>query len=341
MNKRIKVSLMLMITVILSGCSAMSAMMHSSNASSDSEHYIKAKNLTNVQTKVVKEYIPVAMPGQLMPIPSKIESHAKVFRSKKAAVQYANKQATQYPDQNDFFNSMATYNYMPGAIYTVYTAPLKITDVVLGKGEKLISQAAGDTLRWQIAQTYSGEEGVNLRQHILIKPTKPNIENSVVLTTNKRTYHLLLKSTDTSSYMVSLKWSYPGKMVTTFNNIETSGDPDITQSGDHCPSFDISKIKFNYSWKMLEGDKPNWNPRQIFSVNGKTYIKFSSEFMKNNNLMPMLEISDSMEKNKYATMSNWRFHCGYIIVDSIITKARLVAGVESNSSRTIVQINQK
>jgi type IV secretion system protein VirB9 len=338
MNNTIGNSIIITTAMFLSGCAGV---MSSSDGLPDAQHYVKAKNMTAVETKVVREYVPVPVPGQLMPVPEKAETNNKVFRTKKAAVQYANQKAIQYPDQNDFFNSMMTYSYMPGAVYTIYTAPLKITDVVLEKGEKLISQAAGDTLRWQIAQTYSGE-GKNLEQHILVKPSKPNIENSVILTTNKRTYHLLFKSTSTDSYMVSVKWNYPKAMVKTFSSDYSSdaisGDSPL---GDSCPAFDISRMKFNYTWKMLQGDKPNWVPQQVFSVGGKTYIKFSSTFMKNNQLMPMLEVADSMDKNTYATMTNWRFHCGYIIVDSLITKARLVAGVDSNSSKVIIQITKK
>ena len=213
MNKTIGKGLIITIAILLSGCAGM---MSSSNASTDTDHYIKAKNMTSVPTKVIKEYVPIAIPGQLMPVPEKLDTQ-KVFRTKKAAVQYANQNAMQYPEQNDFFNSMMTYSYMPGAVYTIYTAPLKITDIILEKGEKLISQAAGDTLRWQIAQTYSGE-GKNIRQHIFVKPSKPNTENSVILTTNKRTYHLLFKSTSTDSYMVSVKWNYPKAMIKTFKN---------------------------------------------------------------------------------------------------------------------------
>ncbi len=339
MKKVIKGTLMASFAVLVTGCASMGSADNKAN-------YVKAKNVTEVQTKVIREYIPVPVPGQLMPVPpEKTAQAASTFRTKKAAVKYANQHALQFPEQNDFFNAMMTYGYMPGAVYTIYTAPLKITDVVLQKGEKLISQAAGDTLRWQIAQTYSGE-GDNIQQHILVKPNKPGLENSVILTTNKRTYHLIFKATEGESYMVSVKWNYPTNMVQTFNGTlpyspNANGDAEDAITGDQCPSFDISRMNFDYSWKMTQGQQPNWAPQQIFSVGRQTYIKFPSKFMAHNNEMPMLEVSDNKGEHSYATITNWRFQCGYIIVDSIIDKARLIAGVESKDNKVIIQISKK
>ena len=45
----------------------------------------------------------------------------------KFLVKSENVHATQYPNKNDFFNAIMTYNYMNGALYTIYTAPLTIT----------------------------------------------------------------------------------------------------------------------------------------------------------------------------------------------------------------------
>ncbi len=345
-----KTGLVLSVAAALAGCANMGG--------GSKSHYVKAKNISQVQTRVIREYVPVPVPGQLMPVPPEksmkslsgaLGSPKATFKSREAAVKHANEQAMQYPDQNDFFNAMMTYGYMPGAVYTIYTAPLKITDVVLEKGEKLISQAAGDTLRWQIAQTYSGE-GDTLQQHILVKPNKPNLENSVIVTTNKRTYHLIFKSTDGDSYMVSVKWNYPMDMVQTFSGTLPSStgsggsalaSSDNPSSGDQCPSFEINQMNFDYDWKMHEGKQPDWAPQQIFSVGRQTFIKFPQNFMKNNNHMPILEVASDNEKHPYATMVNWRFQCGYIIADSILDRARLLSGVESKGNKVVIQITKK
>jgi type IV secretion system protein VirB9 len=362
-------------SLTLSGCSHFTSDHNQGMQSKKtSEGFVKAQNAKNVQTRVVKKYVPVPMPGQLKPVPQQQpdlkrmkgskepqgrsdQSSKPEFKSKKKAVAHANQMAKRFPQQDDFFNAMMTYDYMPGAVYTIYTSPMKVTDVVLQQGEKLISQAAGDTLRWQIAKTYAGE-GDQIQQHLLIKPNKPGLENTLVITTNKRTYHLILKSTDKDSYMVSVKWNYPTNMVSQFSGSLPSGrtpkantsktsnsassriDTSKPKTGDQCPDLNVKQMKFGYKMKMIQGQKPSWAPQQIFSTQRKTYLKFSQRFMKHNDDLPILKIGGLGKGSKYGTMSNWRFQCGYIIIDQVADKIRLVKGINSADNRVVLQISR-
>ena len=49
------------------------------------------------------------------------------------------------------------FAYQPGEVYEVWTALLRVTTLTLSAGEMVISKAAGDTVRWQIGETESGE----------------------------------------------------------------------------------------------------------------------------------------------------------------------------------------
>ncbi len=172
----------LSISVLLPGCASTmgsaTPSMSTATLSAGGQPIIYRPVTSAASQRVVTQYVPVAMPGQMMPIPKSTGSSNSGSSSQPtlpastppaltatAAVDAANQQATEVPNSSQFFNSMMTYDYMPGALYTVYTAPMKITDIALAPGEKLISEAAGDTLRWQIAQTYSGA-GDTLTQHI-------------------------------------------------------------------------------------------------------------------------------------------------------------------------------
>ena len=53
-----------------------------------------------------------------------------------------------------------------------------MTDVALQEGEQLVGSgpvAAGDTVRWIIGDTESGT-GPTKRIHILVKPTRPDLD---------------------------------------------------------------------------------------------------------------------------------------------------------------------
>ncbi|MEK7302894.1 MAG: TrbG/VirB9 family P-type conjugative transfer protein, partial [Pseudomonadota bacterium] len=72
------------------------------------------------------------------------------------------------------------FPYSPGALYQVYVAPGQITDIALEPGEQLTGSgpvAAGDTVRWIIGDTESGD-GDSRRVHLLVKPTRPAMINT-------------------------------------------------------------------------------------------------------------------------------------------------------------------
>ena len=312
--------------------------------------FVQAKSQQH-SGKVTKEtvYVPVPIPGQLRPMPNTSAELAekKPLLTKEQAVADAKNQAKQYPDQHDFFNAIMTYNYMPGALYTIYTAPLNITDVVFETGEKIISQAAGDTLRWQIASTYSGE-GKDLRWHILIKPQKAQLNNSMIITTNKRTYHVVLKSVEVDQAMISVNWNYPKSMLEGFQgadlgNLSATGTennilPPPNQSSQEM-NLNLSDMKFDYHWRMYKGSTPVWYPQQIFSSGHQTYVKFPQEVLSQNAAMPVPFIKS--DDGGYGTANfNWRIKGDYMIIDTIIEQAYLKTGTKE-SGETIVEIALK
>lgn len=318
--------------------------------------YAPATDSSKVRTQIVHQYVPVPVPGQLMEAPSDTQSVSvnaptqTQQSTKKAAptkvtsadlektVQSANQKATQDPHVRDFFNAMMTYNFMPGAMYTIYAAPLKLTDIALQQGEKIISIAAGDTLRWQISQTYSGE-GATLRQHVVVKPNQPGLTNTILITTNRRVYHLVLVSTDNDTYMVSVNWHYANSPLT-FISTESQGyGADGVAPGSAATlgspfQIDLSRMNFNYEFGMVKGDKPSWYPVRVFNDGRQTFIEFPKHFYQTD--MPVLYVANNSKT--YGTMVNWRIKGRYMIVDQVIQKARLQSGVKSKKNQVIVQI---
>ena len=105
---------------------------------------------------------------------------------------------------------MQVYPFAEGALYQVYAAPGQVTDIALQEGEQLVGSgpvAAGDTVRWIIGDTESGTATAK-KVHILVKPTRPDLVTNLVINTDRRTYHLELRSTE-KTYMASVSWIYP------------------------------------------------------------------------------------------------------------------------------------
>ena len=158
---------------------------------------------------------PVALPkllplsGRLKPIPAAKNAPPEVA-DPHVRVELANGAARVQPTRAGYINAIQVYHWSEGALYQLYSAPGEITDVALEPGERLVGTgpvAAGDTVRWIIDNTESGSGPTN-RVHVLIKPTRPELVTNLVIDTDRRTYHLELRS-DAKTYMAAVSWIYP------------------------------------------------------------------------------------------------------------------------------------
>ena len=159
--------------------------------------------------QVVEVPRPLPLPGQLKPVPGNAPSVHETA-DPQSRVQAANNAARIQPTHAAYINAVQVYPFSDGALYQIYAAPGEITDIALEAGEQLVGTgpvAAGDTVRWIIGDTESGA-GASKRIHILLKPTAPNLTTNLVINTDRRTYHLELRSVETT-YMASVSWAYP------------------------------------------------------------------------------------------------------------------------------------
>src|SRR5690606_4378719 len=143
------------------------------------------------------------LPGQLLPPPSvKADNSPPTAR-----VEAANRAATREPSRAGYINAVQVYPWTEGALYRLYAAPERVSDIALQPGEKLVAVSAGDTVRWVIGDTASGA-GDQARVHVLVKPFAPGLATNMVITTDRRAYHLALESTDRTA-MAAISWTYP------------------------------------------------------------------------------------------------------------------------------------
>lgn len=312
--------------------------------------YVQANQASTVTAQVVPatpsniNSVTVAPPAPAASAPNKpaaptvqTAQTAQTPQTPQQIVASMNQQATQLPAQSNFFNSTMTYDFSAGSIYTVYCAPLNLTDIALQSGEKIISIAAGDTLRWQISQTYSGSLATGLTQHILVKPNSPNLTNSLFITTDHRVYHLMLQSVDQKSYMVSVNFHYESDPLTFVNNQDQGYNSNNGAAAAPTSSpfqLDLSRLDFNYQFGTVKGDKPSWYPTRVFNDGRQTFIEFPADFY--NSDLPVLYVATTPKT--YGTMMNWRLKGRYMVIDGVIQNARLESGVSSKDDQVIVQI---
>jgi type IV secretion system protein VirB9 len=209
--------------------------------------------------------------------------------------------------------------YAPGGLYQVYAAVGQVTDIMLQEGETLSDTgavAAGDTVRWVIGEAASGS-GPSRRTHILVKPTDPGIRTNLVINTDRRTYHVELRSTP-ATYMASVGWSYPqDELIAVRARIEAATAVSNTQVQ---TGIDPARLDFAY---RLKGANPPWKPVHVFDDGAKTYLLFP-ETIAQSELPPLFLIG---EKNK-AELVNYRVSGRYMVVDRLFSIAELRLGTK-------------
>ncbi|OZA84600.1 MAG: P-type conjugative transfer protein TrbG [Azorhizobium sp. 39-67-5] len=234
-------------------------------------------------------------------------------------VEAANGAARIEPRREGYFNAVQVFPYSPGALYQVYVAPGQVTDIALEPGEQLTGSgpvAAGDTVRWIIGDTESGN-GDTRRVHIMVKPTRPAIETNLVVNTDRRTYLIELRAHE-RPYMPSVAWFYPesrGKSLRALPPVPVL--PEIAQR------------RYRYS---IEGDKPPWRPVNAYDDGRKAYVEFSPGIVQGE--MPPLFVVGADGKPE---LVNSRAYANVLIVDRLFAAAELRLGGESQSIVRIVR----
>ncbi|TIS88363.1 P-type conjugative transfer protein TrbG [Mesorhizobium sp.] len=270
--------------------------------------------------KVVELPKPLPLPGQLKPVDS---GKAKLEPTDpKQRISQANEAARMQPVRDGFVNAIQLYPWSEGALYQIYAAPGQVTDIALQPGEQLVGSgpvAAGDTVRWIIGDTQSGA-GDQLQVHILVKPTRPDLQTNLVINSDRRTYHLELRSTE-KTYMASVSWQYPQDQLIAIRrqNVQASVAQPVASG------VDIQKLNFRY---RIEGDAAPWKPLRAFDDGSKVYIEFPSGIGQGE-MPPLFVIGPSGGSE----LVNYRASQNYYVVDRLFAAAELRLGDKTSEKR--------
>jgi P-type conjugative transfer protein TrbG len=269
---------------------------------------------------VVEVPKPLPLPGQLKPLP--LHRSAPEPRDPKQRVDMANAAARVQPTRRGYINAVQVYPFAEGALYQVYAAPGQVTDVALQEGEQLVGSgpvAAGDTVRWIIADTESGTAAAR-KVHILVKPIRPELITNLVINTDRRTYHLELRSTE-KTYMASVSWIYPQDELIALRRQNASADAAAPVA-----ALDLNNLNFRYS---IEGDNPPWRPLRAFDDGKKVYIEFPAGIGQGE--MPPLFIVGP--EGRTSQLVNYRVRARHMIVDRLFAAAELRIGDRGSEGR--------
>jgi P-type conjugative transfer protein TrbG len=238
----------------------------------------------------------------------------------------ATRSATVEPVATGFVNGAQVYPYSEGTIFKAYAAPGLVTDIALQPGENLVAVASGDTARWVISDTTSGS-GDGKQTHVLVKPFSAGLVTNLVITTDRRAYHVRLVSTSGTA-LSSMRWIYPQDELLAFRRKEKAAQAAASDATD----LAIEQLHFDYA---ISGDRPAWRPVRAFDDGTKTYVEFPPSLGSGD--APPLFVVGSDGK---AELVNYRLIGRFYVVDRIFDAAELRLGLKKQQVVRIDRVSQ-
>lgn len=225
-----------------------------------------------------------------------------------ARIENANAAARIEPRRDGYYNAIQIYPWSEGGLYQIYAAPGQITSIALEPGESLTGAgpiAAGDTARWVIGDTESGQ-GSSRRVHVLVKPTRADITTNLVITTDRRSYMIELRAGE-GPYMPAVAWAYP--------QVPGAQRPNL-------PATAVIPVALarNYRYAVT-GDTPPWRPNAVYDDGRKVYVEFPRGVIQGE-MPPLFVIGADGE----AQIVNSRIFRNLLIVDRLFGAAELRLG---------------
>jgi len=271
--------------------------------------------------QVVELPRPLPLPGQMKPVEETRRTPEPTDPA--ARVSQANAAARVQPVRDGFINAMQVYPFTEGALYQVYTAFGEITDIALQPGEQLVGSgpvAAGDTVRWIIGDTESGS-GATRQIHILVKPIRADLMTNLVINTDRRTYHIELRSTE-RTYMASVSWQYPQDQLIALRrqNAEAQAAQPVATG------VDLASINFRYA---VEGDRAPWRPLRAYDDGRQVFIEFPRG-VGQGEMPPLFVVGPEGDSSE---LVNYRVRGHYMIVDRLFAAAELRFGSGNSQKR--------
>jgi len=261
----------------------------------------------------------------------------KLTPQEKAAIAIAEKwQAASATGIKPVPGTDGSIRYLFGAQEpSIVCAVLQVCDVELQAGEQVNSIHLGDTARWTVEPAITGSGPAEI-QHLIIKPMDVGLETSLIVTTNRRTYHFRLRSHRTQ-FMPRVAFTYTEDALVKWDALKTREGKEkqertLPQTGEY-----LGDLNFAYS---VDGSVA-WKPVRVYNDGQKTIIQMPAAMAQTE--APTLLVvrkDDGLFTDDETVLVNYRIQGDRYIVDTIFDKALLIAGVGSGQDRVVITRGQ-
>ena len=269
--------------------------------------------------------VPTTLPPPISPVsPSAVALNAKERRAVALAGRWKDRDEMPRPGED------GTVRFLFGAtLPTVVCAPLQVCNLALQPGEVVNNVNLGDSVRWKVSPSLSGEGGTQTT-HLIIKPTDAGLVSSLDIETNRRTYAIKLVSTP-SRWMPLVAFNYPDDtraQWAAYQQTAAFGAAATTlPTGEHLANLQFLCID-------PSSDGPGWTPIRAYTDGAKTYIEFPHSIgAQAAPALVALANDGSWFSSPSPQLVNYRVQGNRYVVDAVLDRAALISGVGGDQQR--------
>jgi len=186
---------------------------------------------------------------------------------------------------------LVQFEYDADNTFLILSRPKALTHIEFGADERIQTVAGGDTKHWELTPTQN-------RRHLFVKPVYEQMETSMTVITDKRTYQFVLRSTGPGAkWYQRVTWRYGETMLLDMREAEEkaaeaekaarNADKE-RQDQTLAVGVNPKDLRFDYS---IDGNAP-FRPVSLFDDGKFTWIRMPSKLVELPALFGMTEAGE-------------------------------------------------
>jgi len=279
-------------------------------------------------TQMAAASVPATMPPPIPLVsPSRAVLNTKERRALSLSQRWKNRNEMPHAGEDGYVR------FLFGAtLPTVVCAPLQICNLTLQPGEVVNSVNLGDSVRWKVTPSLSGNAGTQTT-HLIIKPVDAGLTSSLDVETDRRTYAVKLVSTE-AEWMPLVAFNYPDDGQAQWKAYQQQVA--FGSAGTTLPTGEnTANLQFMCVSPATGG--PSWAPTRAYTDGAKTYIEFPSSIAyQAAPALVTLANDGGLFSGPSQQFVNYRMAGSRYVVDAMLDKAALISGVGGDQQRVVL-----
>lgn len=262
-------------------------------------------------------------------------SNITLTKQEKAAIAIAEKwNGGAGPETTPVPGADGSVNFMLRPGVSIVCAPLQICDVELEQGEIINQFDIGDP-RWEVKPSLSGK-GDSSVTHLILKPADSGLDTTLIVTTDRRTYNLRLRS-HAKKFMPRVTFTYSDTQARKMQEYQVQAQAAKEEATIPTTQEYLGDLNFAYD---ISGDA-KWKPVRVYNDGKKTFIDMPTD--AGTTELPVLFVVRGKNSilpwgsKAEEVMVNTRYQNGRFMVDYVFDKAILVSGVGKNQQKITIE----